>query len=260
MQLHRIQGYIQTMYLAEYPDKLLLLDGASRADIPHLKDFIEHQLNRRFSDLKLVVVTHMHPDHAGAAHKLRELTGCKVLSAKRDTHWYGGIDGWLMHVTDLVLARWMANRMRKPKRNLWYPRKLRPDIEVVDGECIPGFTDWQILETPGHTDRDLSVYHSEQDVLYVADLMVQVKRHLIAPFPIFHPNQYRDSLRRVFKMNARCLLAAHGGEVVFDEEAYRHIVNTAPTRPITHLRVVKIKMKGLVRSVLRRKTIEKPDE
>ena len=30
------------MYLAEYPDKLMLLDGASRADIPHLKDFIEH--------------------------------------------------------------------------------------------------------------------------------------------------------------------------------------------------------------------------
>ncbi|MGR5470684.1 MBL fold metallo-hydrolase, partial [Vibrio astriarenae] len=57
------------MYLAEYPDKLMLLDGASRADILHLKDFIEHQLNRRFSDLKLVIVTHMHPDHAGAAHK-----------------------------------------------------------------------------------------------------------------------------------------------------------------------------------------------
>lgn len=82
MQLHRIQGYIQTMYLAEYPDKLMLLDGASRADIPHLEDFIEHQLHRPFSDLKLVVVTHMHPDHAGGAHRLRDLTGCKAQSEK----------------------------------------------------------------------------------------------------------------------------------------------------------------------------------
>ena len=212
MQLHRIQGYIQTMYLAEYPDKLMLLDGASRADIPHLKDFIEHQLNRPFADLKLVVVTHMHPDHAGAAHKLRDLTGCQLLAAKRETHWYGGLDGWLMHLTD-----------------------------------------WQILETPGHTDRDLSVYHAEQDVLYVADLMVQVKSHLIAPFPIFHPNQYRSSLKRVFEMNPSCLLAAHGGEVEFDEDAYQHIINTAPVRPITHWRVTKIKLKGLMRSVLRRK-------
>ncbi|AUV87832.1 Zn-dependent hydrolase [Vibrio campbellii] len=253
MQLHRIQGYIQTMYLAEYPDKLMLLDGASRADIPHLKDFIEHQLNRPFTDLKLVVVTHMHPDHAGAAHKLRDLTGCQLLAAKRDTHWYGGFDGWLMHLTDLILARWMANRMRKPKCNLWYSRKLRPDIELVDGEVIPGFADWQILETPGHTDRDLSVYHAEQSVLYVADLMVQVKSHLIAPFPIFHPNQYRSSLKRVFEMKPSRLLAAHGGEVEFDEDAYQHIINTAPVRPITHWRVTKIKLKGLMRSVLKRK-------
>nr|WP_164837324.1 MBL fold metallo-hydrolase [Vibrio alfacsensis] len=241
------------MYLAEYSDKLMLLDGASRADIPNLKDFIEHQLHRPFSELKLVVVTHMHPDHAGAAHKLRDLTGCKVLAAKRERHWYGGLDGWFMHLTDLVLARWMANRMRKPKRNLWYSRKLRPDIELVDGDVIPGFEDWQVLETPGHTDRDLSVYHAEQNVIYVADLMVKVKSRLIAPFPIFHPNQYRQSLLRVFEMNPVCLLVAHGGEVDFDYSAYQHIMNTAPTRPITHWRVTKIKIKGLVRSLLRRK-------
>ena len=253
MQLHRIQGYIQTMYLAEYPDKLMLLDGASRADIPHLKDFIEHQLHRPFSDLKLVVVTHMHPDHAGGAHKLRDLSGCKVLAAKRESQWYDGVDGWLMHLTDLMLARWMANRMRKPKRNLWYSRKLKPDIELIDGECIPGFDDWQVLETQGHTDRDLSVYHSEQDVLYVADLMVQVKKHLIAPFPIFHPNQYRQSLKRVFEMNPQCLLLAHGGEVTFDEKAYQHILHTAPTKPMTHWRVTKVKAKGLLFALFRRK-------
>ncbi|MCV5689709.1 hypothetical protein OFN32_36430, partial [Escherichia coli] len=80
----------------------------------------------------------MHPDHAGGAHKLRDLTGCKVLAAKRESQWYDGVDGWLMHLTDLMLARWMANRMRKPKRNLWYSRKLKPDIELIDGECIPG--------------------------------------------------------------------------------------------------------------------------
>lgn len=76
MHIHTIQGYIQTIYLAEYPDKLLLLDGASRADITYLCQFIEQQLARPLSDLKVVVVTHMHPDHAGAAHRLRALTGC----------------------------------------------------------------------------------------------------------------------------------------------------------------------------------------
>ena len=83
MQLHTIKGYIQDMYLVEYPDRLLLLDGACRADIPHLKAFIETGLMRDFADLHTVVVTHMHPDHAGAAHKLRKLTNCNLVAANQ---------------------------------------------------------------------------------------------------------------------------------------------------------------------------------
>lgn len=250
LQLHRIQGYIQTMYLAEYPDKLMLLDGGSRADVPHLRDFIEHQLQRPFTDLKLVVVTHMHPDHAGAAHKLRTLTGCTLLAAKRETDWYAGWDGWLMHLTDLMLALWVAKRMRKPKQNLWYSRKLKPDVEMLDGDAIPGFEDWLVLETPGHTDRDLSVYHREQGILYVADLVVEVKNTLIAPFPIFHPNQYRCSVERVYELKPTFLLAAHGGEVTFDAVAYQQLLRTAPKQPITHWRFTKIKIKKLIRGLM----------
>ncbi len=114
MRLHKIEGYIQIMYLVEYPDKLLLLDGASRADISYLRRFIEQDLGRSFCDLKVVVVTHMHPDHAGGAHRLRQLTGCQVVAANRALDWYHGVDGWLMHLTDLLLAAWMANRLKKP--------------------------------------------------------------------------------------------------------------------------------------------------
>ncbi len=146
------------MYLVEYPDKLLLLDGACQASIPHLRAFIETELMRDFSDLHTVVVTHMHPDHAGAAHKLRKLTNCHLVAANRD-RWYHGIIGILMHLTDLALARWMANRLRNCSRRKSYgiQRKLKPDYKLSDGISIHGFDDWLVLETPGHTDRDLSV-------------------------------------------------------------------------------------------------------
>ncbi|HAS6167736.1 TPA: MBL fold metallo-hydrolase [Vibrio vulnificus] len=252
VQLHTIKGYIQIMYLVEYADKLLLLDGASRADIPYLRRFIEQDLGRSFGDLKVVVVTHMHPDHAGGAHRLRQLTGCQVVAANRDLDWYHGVDGWLMHLTDLLLAAWMANRLKKPWRNLWYSRALNPDHKLNDGECIPEFPEWVVLETPGHTDRDLSVYHAEKGILYVADLMVEVKRKLIAPFPIFHPNKYRASLERVFHMQPTTLLLAHGGERKFDLAAYQHILDTTPQRPVTHWRVTKIKLRGLWRSLWKR--------
>lgn len=245
MKIHTLDGYIQTLYLAVYPDKLLLLDGASRADIPILRHYITHELGRPFSSLSCVVVTHMHPDHAGAAHKLRQLTGCQLVSSQRDNPWYHGADGVLMHLTDIALARWVARRKGKPKRNLWYPRKLAPDVTLLDGETIPGFADWTVLETPGHTDRDLSLYHREQDLLYVADLMVQVKQKLIAPFPVFYPNQYRASVQRVYELAPKVLLIAHGGEVVLCAKAYQHLLDTAPRTPATHWRAFKVKLKSL---------------
>ncbi|MEZ9337498.1 MBL fold metallo-hydrolase [Vibrio splendidus] len=249
MQLHTIKGYIQEMYLVEYPDRLLLLDGACRADIPHLRAFIKEELGREFSDLHTVVVTHMHPDHAGAAHKLRKLTNCNLVAANRDKNWYHGIDGILMHLTDLALARWMANRLGKPKANLWYSRKLKPDYKLSDGDSIPGFDDWLVLETPGHTDRDLSVYCPSHSVAYVADLMVEVKKKLILPFPIFHPNKYRESVSRIYGMQIDTLLVAHGGQVNLSKQAFEHLLMSAPRRPVTHWRVTKIKLKGLIKSI-----------
>ena len=91
MKIHQLQGHIQSIYLVEYPKKLLLLDGCCRADISMLEQFITGNLGRSLTDLKLIVVTHMHPDHAGAAHKLRKITGCEIASANMSRQWYTGL-------------------------------------------------------------------------------------------------------------------------------------------------------------------------
>lgn len=257
MHIHTIEGYIQTIYLAEYPDKLLLLDGASRADITYLCQFIEQQLARPLSDLKVVVVTHMHPDHAGAAHRLRAITGCQIVSADKKTHWYQGWSGGAMFLSDLLLALWVAGRMKKARVNLWYDRYLKPDSVVNEGDQIPGFPDWTILETPGHTDRDLSLWHEPTRLLYVADLMVEVKQHLISPFPIFYPNHYRRSVERVFKLNPETLLVAHGGSVTFDERAYQHLIVTIPTTPSTHWRATKTKLRAVLKGLFAQVTMKR---
>lgn len=252
VKIHPIIGHIQTLYLVEYADKLMLLDGGCRADVTTVITFIEQTLQRSIGDLKVVVVTHMHPDHAGAAHLLRKRTQCKIVTGAQTTHWYQGWQGVLMFWSDLALAHWMAKRLGKSKARLWYPRKLYADLQLADQQRIPLFEEWQVLNTPGHTDRDLSLYHAEQGILYVADLMVEVKNHLIAPFPVFYPKLYRRSVERVYQLNPQQLLLAHGGEVNLDYEIYQHILKTAPRSPVTHWRVVSIKMKKLVRGLAQR--------
>jgi len=241
MKLHQLSGYIQTIYLAEYPDKLLLLDGCSRADVSTIKHFIEDELNRPFSDLKVTVVTHMHPDHAGAAQKLREITDCKIVSANVDGYWYRGIEGKLMHLSDILLANWMAGRLNKSRKMIWYSSKLKSDYKLNDGDLIPDFEDWQVLFTQGHTNQDLSLYHKESNVVYVADLLVSVRREFIPPYPIFYPNRYKRSIQRLRELGHDKTLLAHGGEFKLTESDFEQLLQKAPTIPMTHWRSVKKK-------------------
>ncbi|SET07460.1 MBL fold metallo-hydrolase [Thalassotalea agarivorans] len=246
MKLHKIPGYIQTIYLAEYRNKLLLLDGCSRADVSVVIDYIKNTLSRPVEHLDTVVVTHMHPDHAGGATFLRNLTGCKIVTADIAGNWYDGIDGFAMHLTDIWLAKWVAGRMGKKKVPLYYPRILDPDIMLVDREYLPGFSDWQIIYTQGHTDRDISLLHLPTNQIYIADLIVKVKDKFVPPYPIFYPNRYRASIKLLTLLAPTKYLLAHGGEQALSEEQLTKIIEDAPTVPLTHWRSVK----GKIRKIL----------
>ena len=246
MKLHQLSGYIQSIYLVEYDHGLLLLDGCCRADVPTIAGFITQKLGRPMTDLKMIVVTHMHPDHAGAAHKLRKLTSCRIVAAKRDQAWYSGLNGAVMYLTDIILAFWVAGRLGKPKRNLLYWPVLKADIEVSDGETLPWFDEWKVLEMPGHTDRDLTLWHTPTDQMYIADLIVKVKKRFIPPFPIFHPNKYQASVERLHKFKPDKVWLAHGGVVSLTEDDYEHLFDNAPETPKTHWRQAKIKAKQLL--------------
>lgn len=246
MKIHRLQGYIQSIYLAEYPDKLLLLDGCCRADISLIRSFITEDLKRPLTDLTLVVVTHMHPDHAGAAHKLRTLTGCEIASAKMPTQWYKGLKGRFMHIVDISLGAWVAHRMKRPKKNLWYPPHLLVDYSLVDEDELPGFEDWSVITTPGHTDRDLSVWHKSSKRIYVADLMVKVKNRFIPPIPVNYPDLYLASLHKLQDLQPSSVMLAHGAEVELTEKDYDHLFTVAPIKPFTMWTPVRNKLKRIL--------------
>ncbi|WP_298441610.1 MBL fold metallo-hydrolase [uncultured Ferrimonas sp.] len=250
MQLHTLQGYIQSIYLVEYPHGLLLLDGCCRADVGTVLRYIRDQLQRPITDLKLVVVTHMHPDHAGGAYDLRRISGCQIATGVADKPWYQGASGWLMHLTDVALGMWMAHRLGQPLKNLWYRRSLQPDRLLSDGEALPGFEQWQVVATHGHTNGDISLWHRPSHRLYVADLIVKVRDNFVTPWPLFHPNRYRQSVNKVRDMQPDYLLLAHGGEIKTHPSHPCYQVHT-PAIPRTHWRAAKERLQAMLNRSVR---------
>jgi glyoxylase-like metal-dependent hydrolase (beta-lactamase superfamily II) len=231
MRIHEIQGYIQSIYLVEYKDKLLLLDGCCRCDVKVIREYIETTLRRNIRDLKLVIVSHMHPDHAGAAHVLRKISGCKIATGEYSKHWYGGVRGFFFHLLDIGLTYYVARKLNKPIQWLWYARKLKQDILLSDGDSLSGFEDWTVIKSVGHTDRDIALYHVKTSHIYVADSILKVRSRFISPFPVHHPNQYRVTLNKYLDLKPQKLMMAHGGIVDFDVHAIEKLHVFAPKLP-----------------------------
>ncbi|MDO6566551.1 MBL fold metallo-hydrolase [Alteromonas sp. 1_MG-2023] len=234
MKLHTISGYIQHIYLAEHEHGLLLLDGCSRADVETVSQFITDTLCRPLSDLKLIVVTHMHPDHAGGAVRLKALTGAPIAAHPKAKNWYTGFMGRASHVIDLGLTWWVANRIGKQRESIWYNPVLRADILLEDEQSLPLFNEWKVLYSPGHTDHDISIMHKPTRQAYVADLLVKVKGELVPPYPLCHPNQYRKSLQRIAQSSIETIFCAHVAPVQLVDIPFDHVIENAPTLPKNH--------------------------
>jgi metallo-beta-lactamase class B len=72
-----------TSYLIVTPKGNILIDGGMKEMAPQVKSNIE-KLGFKLSDVKIILNSHAHFDHAGGIGELRRLTGAKFLASEAD--------------------------------------------------------------------------------------------------------------------------------------------------------------------------------
>jgi glyoxylase-like metal-dependent hydrolase (beta-lactamase superfamily II) len=104
--------------------------------------------------VKAIIITHAHIDHIGGAQKLKAATGAPVYMNASDQPLYDQID---------LQARWlgMAN-----------PERAEIDVDAREGGKLTlGDADFQILETPGHTQGSISLWIPAENKLVAGDTL-----------------------------------------------------------------------------------------
>jgi len=210
--IHSLRGYIETIYIAEYKEKLLLLDGGAKPDIEIIENFITQKLKRPISDLKLILSTHMHPDHAGAATFLRQKHNIPIAAHTEADEWYAGLSGYIQQKLDILLASYVVRKKENRRLKFKYPRKINADYLLNDGDLLPFFDDWKIIHTPGHTSHMIVAYNSAQKTLYAADVLLVVNKKCKLPFPVELKVLDEQTLLKLSELNIKTLLLAHGGK------------------------------------------------
>jgi hydroxyacylglutathione hydrolase len=149
-KVHRIPLVNVSAFLIYRPGEAILVDSGNGGSEQKIFDAI-WELGLELNMLKLVILTHAHFDHAGSAGKLKELTGCKVLSHNSEIgrlkDGYAPLPPGTRWKAKLLvsLARTFRSSMGK------FP-PVEPDLVVQDTFDLKEFGfPGKVIHSPGHT-------------------------------------------------------------------------------------------------------------
>jgi glyoxylase-like metal-dependent hydrolase (beta-lactamase superfamily II) len=134
-----------------------------------------------------ILLTHVHPDHAGSALELARTWDCAVhvhpaelpiargdLSAM--IRYAGPLDRWVI----LPAMRAMGRRRREAMLARSSLEDVARAFDPVGG--VPGLPDWECVPTPGHTPGHVSFFRPSDRVLISGDAALTLKVNSPAGF------------------------------------------------------------------------------
>lgn len=203
-----------TAYLIVLPEEVTLID----AGFPGSADLIRkalRELGRRPDDLRNVLVTHCHPDHAGGLAEIKRATGAAA--------WMHALDAEMVRrglaFRDYYPAPGEHNRVFMEEVVKKGPQTFEPaevEHEVADGEVIPAAGGITGFHTPGHSAGHLCfLWPGDGGVLFLGDAANNVEG-LNEP-PIHEERSLLfESLRRLSELDFEVACFAHGAPLVGD--------------------------------------------
>jgi len=228
--IHRIEVPLEFMvesvylYLLEGDEGLTLVDCGPNLAVAHdsLSKFLAG-ISRRFSDIKLIIITHYHVDHYGYAGELQRLTGAEIamhrIGAGLVKGYESGSRGYIAEVVRQAACYGMPREyidIIKPffgaMQEVASPARI--DRLLEDGDEISvGGSRYVVLWTPGHSPDHICLYSSERKVLLSGDhLLQEITPHVgIDTLKGVNPlKDYLRSLKRMRDYNIALALPGHG--------------------------------------------------
>lgn len=196
------------VYVRQAPNgQLVLIDTGFASSV----EAIEHELGSLgLGPLSMVLLTHAHPDHTGAAARVRALTGAPLAIGIGDAARRG--DGWRLEPATRSgpisrLLRPLLRRRLPPLPNI--DRVLDGEVEVAPGLLA--------VPTPGHTPGSYCFLDTTRGVAFVGDLVISHHDGLARSLKFANSDdmQYLATMR-VFAERAPAIGCCGHGEPVLD--------------------------------------------
>jgi len=140
-----------------FGDKITLIDTGVKESEKIIFGYIVEN-GRKISDIGTVILSHSHPDHIGSAERIREITGCRILShyAEKD---------WIEDITIQNRERPVPGFFSLVNKGVKIDDYLSDNQELIFGKDLTA----KIIHSPGHSAGSLNILFKEDKVLFTAD-------------------------------------------------------------------------------------------
>jgi glyoxylase-like metal-dependent hydrolase (beta-lactamase superfamily II) len=198
-----IRGIMSVPHLLVDADGAVLLDTGFPGDARRIKATLT-RLGLRPSDLKAILLTHGHIDHAGNAAALKAWSGAPVYAHPLEQ---AHIDGVFPYAGP---AR-VCGALERIGRACTGYQPTAIDVPLVPGAVLPWWGGLEVVHLPGHTVGHCGFYSRRHDLLFSGDLWVRfMMRTQVSP-AIFSDDrtQIWPSMEKARAIGARWMVPGH---------------------------------------------------
>jgi glyoxylase-like metal-dependent hydrolase (beta-lactamase superfamily II) len=202
--IHRVDEASTNMarsnvYLAINGKELAVIDTGTAGNAKKTVEYIQ-KIGYQPTDVKAIVITHFHMDHAGSAKELKDmLPNAKVAAHEADADYISG-----------------KKPLPKPRKLLFRavsafikPEPVAVDILLKENDKIAQLA---VFHTPGHTPGSIALLDDNRKAIFVGDtLRYDGEKVTGAPEQYtLDPTQVKESIKKIAQLSFEIMLPGHG--------------------------------------------------
>jgi hydroxyacylglutathione hydrolase len=183
------------------------------------------KIDKNLSDVEIILLTHSHPDHIGAASLIQRQSGAQVWAHPNEQPWIENIE--------------QQSRERPvPGFDKMVAGSVAVDRLLADGDVLSFGRDstFRVLYTPGHSSGSISLLGEEDGILFSGDVVPQS-----GGMPIYEDvAALANSLVRLAQIENLAALYSSWGEPLYRQSAVEAIRAGMRSLKDVHAMVTKI--------------------
>lgn len=207
-----------------YGEKICLIDSGVASSKEVVFDYIR-KTGRQPEEISLLILTHSHPDHIGSALDIKKASGCTVAAHAAEKAWIEDVD--------------LQSRERPvPGFHSLVGGSVKVERVLVDGDTLDlgDGLNLEVFHTPGHSAGSISLWISNEGVLFSGDAIP-----LPGEMPIYDdPLATIKSIKRLKDIIGIMILLAAWDRPRERQQAYRIMDDSLRYLQLIHEAVIDI--------------------